>query len=141
MQLVYPMFAMVVLTFVVLVQLFRTRVRAVSEGRIPVDYFRIYQGAPEPESAAKLSRHFTNLFEAPTLFYVVCLAAMILKTIQPLTLVLAWAYVCSRVAHATIHLGSNALRWRIAAYFTSWIFLFALWVNLVLAALQSTRGH
>jgi hypothetical protein len=135
-QLVYPMFAMVVLTFVVLVQLFRTRVRAVGAGSVPVEYFRVYQGALEPEAAAKLSRHFTNLFEAPTLFYVVCLAAMILQTTRPLTLALAWGYVCSRLAHAIIHLGRNSLRWRIGAYFTSWIFLVALWVNLVLAVLH-----
>jgi hypothetical protein len=133
-QLVYPMFAMVALTFVVLVRLFRTRVRAVREGQVPVGYFRIYQGALEPEAAAKLSRHFSNLFEAPTLFYVVCLADLVLKHTPPLTLILAWGYVCCRVAHAAIHLGRNSLRWRIGAYFTSWAFLVALWINLVLAS-------
>jgi len=134
MQLVYPMFAMVVLTFVVLVRLFATRVRAVRDGQVPAGYFRIYQGALEPEAAAKLSRHFSNLFEAPTLFYVVCLADLILRHTPPLTLLLAWGYVCCRVAHAVIHLGRNSLRWRIAAYFTSWVFLLVLWINLALAS-------
>lgn len=140
MQLVYPMFAMVVLTFVVLVRLFRTRVRAVREGQVPVGYFSIYQGALEPEAAAKLSRHFSNLFEAPTLFYVVCLADLFLRHTSSLTLGLAWGYVCCRVAHAAIHLGRNSLRWRIAAYFTSWVFLLALWINLALASYRHGSG-
>ena len=40
---IYPMFAMVVLTAVVLVTLFRSRVAAVRQGRIPLAYFGIYQ--------------------------------------------------------------------------------------------------
>ena len=42
-------------------------------------YYRIYQdqGVPEPESAAKAARHFSNLFEAPTLFYVAFRQALV----------------------------------------------------------------
>ena len=73
---IYPMFAMVLLTAFVLATLFRSRVSAVRHGLVSAAYFRIYQGDAEPESSAKRARHFTNLFEAPVLFYVVCLAAI-----------------------------------------------------------------
>ena len=64
-SLVYPMLAMVLLTFAVAVVLFRARLRAVREGQTPVSYFRLLQGSPEPEFLAKPTRHLTNLFETP----------------------------------------------------------------------------
>lgn len=131
-SLVYPMAAMVLLTAVVLVRLFRSRVAAVRGGQLDATYFRLYQGSDEPESTRKLSRHFTNLFEAPTLFYAACLAGMVVGVAGPLFLALAWAYVATRTAHAFVHLGGNRLRKRILAYFASWLCLVAMWVTLVI---------
>jgi hypothetical protein len=128
---IYPLFAMVVLTAVVLATLFRSRVGAVRQGLVSAAYFRIYQGETEPESSAKPSRHFANLFEAPMLFYVVCLAAMITHFTGPAMQVLAWLYVAARVLHTYVHLGSNRLRHRMRAYFFSWGILLAMWVYLV----------
>jgi hypothetical protein len=132
-NLIYPMFAMVLLTAVVLVRTFRGRVRAVREGLLPADYFRLYQGGAEPDYAVKPARHFSNLFEAPTLFYAACLAAMVTNTAGAATQALAWCYVAARLVHAYIHLGSNRLRFRIRAYFASWIVLLAMWIWLVVS--------
>lgn len=129
--LVYPMSAMVLLTMFVLVRLFRARVGAVKAGQIDARFYRLFQGATEPESTQKASRQFANLFEAPTLFYVVCLAAMITGIAGVVMVSLAWVYVAARVVHTAIHLGPNRLRWRIRAYFTSWVALAAMWVTLV----------
>lgn len=132
-SLVYPMAAMTLLTVIVLVTLFRSRVAAVRTGRIDASYFRLYQGADEPETTRKVSRHFTNLFEAPTLFYAACLAGMVAGIAGPVFLTLAWGYVTARAIHAVVHLGGNRLRKRIVAYFVSWLFLAAMWVTLVFA--------
>ena len=128
---IYPMFAMVLLTAAVLVILFRSRVAAVRSGLVSTTYFRICQGETEPESTAKPARHFANLFEAPVLYYVVCLAAMITHVTGIAMQVLAWTYVAARVIHTTIHLGGNRLRKRIRAYFFSWLVLLAMWIYLV----------
>jgi hypothetical protein len=126
--LVYPMFAMVLLTFAVAVVLFRARIRAVREGHTAVSYFRTFAGsAPEQEFLAKPTRHFANLFEVPTLFYAGCLAAMVVGATGPTGLVLAWGYVAARLAHAWVHLGGNRVRHRFRIYLASWIFLLALW--------------
>ena len=125
--LIYPMFMMVVLTAIVLVALFRSRVQAVRNGEVSGVYFKTYQGGTEPDSSIKLSQHFVNIFEAPTLFYVACLAAMIIGETSMAFQLLAWLYVILRAVHAYIHTGSNKLRKRIAAYFTSWIVLFLMW--------------
>ena len=136
-SLVYPMAAMVLLTMFVLVKLFRGRVAAVRSGQIDVTYYRLYQGALEPEQQQKFTRHFINLFEAPTLFYVACLAAMVAGVGGPIMLALAWIYVGARYGHAFIHLGGNRLRKRMTIYFVSWLILAAMWTYLVVSvALQ-----
>ena len=137
-SLVYPMLALVLLTFGVLIALFRSRVRMVREGLAPVSYFRTFQGSIEqPEFSVKPQRHFANLFEAPVLFYVGCLAAMVTGVTGMLVIVLAWAYVALRYVHAYIHLGGNRVRYRMRAYFASWLCLLALWV--VVAVGVATR--
>ena len=130
-QLIYPMFALVLLTMVVLVTLFRRRVRAVREGQISMGYFGIFQGEREPEETAKAARHFSNLFEAPTLFYAGCLAAMLTHDVGIAVQVLAWAYVAARVVHAIIHLGGNRIGQRIKAYGVGWLALAGLWIQVV----------
>ena len=136
--LVYPMFAMVVLTCIVLAALFRARVRSVAAGQVSGSYYKTYRGGEEPDASAQLSRHFANIFEAPTLFYVVCLAAMIVNQTAWLLHLLAWTYVLLRVAHAHIHIGRNKLRPRIFVYFSSWIVLLLMWVYLVVGVLMGS---
>ena len=128
-QLVYPMAAMVLLTFGVAVVLFRARIRSMREGHAPVSYFRTFAGSPvEQEYLAKPTRHFANLFEVPTLFYAGCLAAMVVGATGTPGLVFAWGYVAARFGHAWVHLGGNRVRHRFRVYLASWIFLLALWV-------------
>lgn len=137
-SLIFPMFAMVLLTATVLTILFRSRVQAVRENPATLQFFRLYQDGREPELSAKAARHFSNLFEAPTLFYAGCLAAMVTGQTGTAIVALAWGYVAARIAHAFIHLGGNRLRWRIRAYFLSWLLLVALWSMLALGV--ATRG-
>ena len=128
----FPMFAMFLLTGTVLVMLFRSRVRAIREREVTQGYFKVYQGELEPEYAAQRSRHFTNLFEAPTLFYAVCLAAMVTHSADAVLEVLAWLYVAARLAHSFVHLGRNEVVPRLSAYFTSWAVMAAMWIYLAL---------
>ena len=130
-QLVYPMFALVLLTMIVLTTLFRRRVRAVRQGNVSIGYFGIFQGGSEPEESAKAARHFSNLFEAPTLFYAACLAAMLTHDVGIAVQGLAWAYVAARVVHAIIHLGGNRIGHRMRIYFVGWLALTALWIQVV----------
>jgi len=132
-SLVYPMLAMVLLTFAVAIVMFRSRVRAVREGQVPVAYFRVFQGTSEPESVAKPTRQFANLFETPTLFYAGCLSAMVTGITGVVVVALAWLYVAARLAHAYVHLGGNRLRHRMPIYFFSLFVLVAMWVYVGIA--------
>ncbi len=102
--LIYPMFAMVVLTCIVLTALFRARIRFVASGQVNGSYFKTYRGGEEPDASVQLSRHFANIFEAPTLFYVACLAAIVVNQSAWPMHMLAWTYVLLRVAHAHVHI-------------------------------------
>jgi hypothetical protein len=135
-RLIYPMLAMVLLTFIVLIVMFRRRVRMVREGHAPASYFRAFQGSQEPDYAVQASRHFANLFEAPVLFYAGCLAAMIVGVKGAGVVTLAWGYVVCRVLHAWIHLGPNRLRHRMRVYFVSWLLLLAIWGLVAVEATQ-----
>lgn len=137
--LVYPMFAMVCLTAFVLVRMFRARVRAVREGAVTPGYFKTYQGQQEPPQSAQTARHFVNLFEAPTLFYVACVTAMVVQVQGFGIVLLAWLYVAVRLVHAFIHLGPNKLNPRIRAYALSWLVLLALWTWIVVAVASGSR--
>jgi hypothetical protein len=132
-RLIYPMFGMFVLTVIVLRTLFQRRVRAVRAKQVPIGYFATFRGAVEPDAAAQASRHFTNLFEAPVLFYVVCLAATVTRQVSLAMIVLAWAYVGARAIHSWVHLGSNRIGSRVRIYFLSWIVLAAQWLLLVVS--------
>ena len=125
--LIYPMFAMVVLSFTVLITLFFTRAKSVRDAKVSASHFQTYNESTEPDRSIRLSRHFINLFEAPVLFYVACLSAMMVGVTDTAVIALAWVYVALRLAHALIHTGPNILIWRIAAYFSSWFVLLALW--------------
>jgi len=131
-SLIYPMFAMVILTFTILGIMFRSRVRALKKGEIGASFYKTYRGDTEPDSIAQLSRQFSNIFETPVLFYAACLTAMITGQSGTILQLLAWVYVVSRVAHFFIHTGSNKLRTRVAAFFVSCVAIAAMWVTLTI---------
>ncbi|MDJ0751326.1 MAG: MAPEG family protein [Woeseiaceae bacterium] len=134
-ELIYPMAALVLLTIFVLYRMVRGRVAAVRRGDVDARYYKTYQGDnTEPRQAVQNARHFTNLFENPVLFYAACIVAMASGLGGMPMLVLAWLFVASRVAHAAIHLTSNRIPQRMAAYGVSWFVLAAMWLWLVYGA-------
>jgi len=138
-ELIYPMFAMFCLTVVVFISLFKARINSVKSGVVSPAYFLTYStGEKETENARKLSRHFVNIFEAPTLFYIVCILVMMTESTNLMFFYLAWVYVVCRALHAYIHAGKNSLRPRIAIYFAGWLALTAMWVTLVAQIAQNS---
>jgi hypothetical protein len=131
-SLIYPMFAMVVLSIVVVLILLLARIRAVREGKVPGHQYKTMSGAVEPDYALKPARHFANLFETPVLFYAACLAAMITQQTGSTMQLLAWAYVVVRVLHALVHLGPNKIYVRAGIYFVGILIIFTMWLLLVL---------
>ena len=130
MQILAPMFALFALTAVLVFRLAFLRLGAVRRREVDWRYYLSYRGAEEPEVLRVASRHIVNLFEAPLLFYVVCITTYVTGQTSTLLVVLAWAYVLLRVAHSYVHLTSNVLTLRFRVFGMSWLVLVALWAVL-----------
>jgi hypothetical protein len=113
--------------FVLLLTGFR-RVRGVATGRIPRDAFRVGESPGVPVDVVVFNRNFMNLLEMPLLFYVVCIALYVTRHVAPGLVGLAWGFVGLRMAHSTIHLGSNRVLPRFAVFAASNLVLLVLWL-------------
>lgn len=130
---IYPMFAVVMLTAVVGLITIYLRFTSVTRGLVSIKYFRTMSGAANlPESMAKASRHFDNLFELPTLFYAACIVAMITNHTGETMQGLAWAFVAARVAHAFIHITYNNVLHRMISFVAGFVVVMVMWVLLVI---------
>lgn len=109
----YPMAGMFFLTLMVLLLLTRARLKSMEKGDVEPDHYLHHPvTALEPVANRVLSRHFSNLFETPVLFYTVCLAIMICDVTSVALLALAWAYVGVRALHAAVHILGDSLTLR-----------------------------
>jgi len=134
-QLLYPMAALVLLTFCVAVVMLRRRIAAARNRQVKVNDFRIYQfGDDVPETMITAARNFSNLFETPVLFYAVCLSAMVLGTTDLVMVVMAWAYVVIRYFHSYIHVTHNTVLVRMRVFAVSLLVLLAMWIWTVVRA-------
>jgi hypothetical protein len=134
----YPVFVQVVLAFAVAVMMAIARSRAVPALRAPGSSDLALGRVQWPEDAAKRAASYGNQFELPVLFYAVVAFALIAKGADLLMVVLAWAFVLSRIVHAAIHIGPNRIRWRSPAFAVGFIILLVMWIKLFLHVV--TRG-
>ncbi|MCP5163032.1 MAG: MAPEG family protein [Hahellaceae bacterium] len=132
MTLVYPMFALVVLTSLVASALAIARLISLRTRAVPPDYYRLMTGATPPPYVQKITRNFSNLLEVPLLFYVVCLVALTLHLDLALLQPLAWSYVLLRVVHTAIHLSYNHPKHRLMVFFVSCLVVLAMWGEVLL---------
>ena len=129
---IYPIFAMFLLTLVVGIVLGRARFKAVATRDIDRRYFLVNSGYQVPQKLAQMERNFSNLFETPPLFYVVCLASLALNVETTAMLIMAWVYVGLRVLHSFIHITYNNVYHRFMAFISSLLVILSLWVLLLI---------
>jgi hypothetical protein len=123
------------LTLVLAFILGRRRVPLVMGKKIAVRDIALDAGL-WPADVRKVSNAFDNQFQLPVLFAIGIGIALYLGA-GWFEAVLAWAFVVSRIVHATIHVTSNHVYKRFFAYVFGFAMLIALWgvifVRLVLA--------
>ena len=127
----YPVFAMFLLTAAVSLRLYYVNLGAARNRVVKVKYFKLYRGEDVPDYMLAAADHYKNLFEQPVLFYVVCILLYVTKQLDTLDLALAWSYVGFRVIHSTIRATSNIVPYRFAAFAVSSAILLSLWVKLM----------
>jgi hypothetical protein len=135
----YPVFAQVLLTAVVYFLLLAARYRAVQGAGRGTGADIAMGRYAWPEEAEKRAHNQRNQFELPVLFYAVTAFSLIVGAADFTMVVLAWAFVASRVLHAAIHIGPNRIRMRGPAFVLGFLIVTAMWVKLFLhVAVRST---
>ena len=132
---IYPMFAMVMLTFVVGCVAFFARVNSVKRNQLSPKDFKLMDAERYPEDVIKTTRCFNNQFEIPVLFYAACLSYLAMGLASKAGLLLAWCFVICRIAHAYIHITYNHLLHRMIAFWLAVFMVMGLWFNLIISQL------
>ncbi len=132
-RLIYPVLAMVLLTFVVLGILGALRVSAGARQTYPRGYFKTMKAPADaelPRRPEAVARNLINLFEVPVLFYAFVPLALLYGAADDYTLKCLWAFVGFRYVHTLIHVTVNKIPWRFGAYLAAAIALGSAWVHL-----------
>jgi len=126
-----PLFVQVALTFVLLFWMGGLRYRAIRLGQVEPEKVRLRE--PHwPPRVLQIANAYHNQLELPFLFYVLTILAIITRHADLLFVVLAWVFVILRLAHAYIHLTSNHVGRRFAAFAASVVVLLVMWVIFIL---------
>ena len=132
--LVLAMAAQVLLTLALLIWMGKERVPRVMRGEIAVADIAV-EGTAYPLKARLLSNSFDNQFQLPVLFFVGALLALGSGLVGWVTLILAWLFVALRYVHAMIHVTTNRVHRRFAAYVAGLAVLALFWLWLTLRIL------
>ena len=136
-ELALPMLGMMLLTLLVWLYMFVTRVGFAQKNKLDIEQFKtpadVQALIPGDESAP--SNNFKNLFELPVIFYVLCLYLTVTSQVDGFYLNCAWAFLVLRVLHSLIHCSYNRVAHRFAVYILSSIVLWVMVVRALLAAI------
>jgi|SRR6478736_6086293 hypothetical protein len=131
MNLVPPVLAQILLTFVMLLATGRARFAALRDKRVRMTDIAVASDA-WPDDVRKFSNNYANQYETPVLFYVLVGIAIYIRANDILMVVLAWSFVATRVVHAFIHTGANDVSNRFRIFLAGATILMVMWVLIVI---------
>ena len=131
-----PVLALVVLTLLVWIWMYATRIPAMQRADIqpqdvkfPQDLHRL------PDGARQVADNYNHLLEQPTIFYALVFYIFLSGHTDQIHTYLAWTYVLLRVAHTLIQCTVNIVNLRFSVFALSTVVLMAMAVREVLALL------
>lgn len=125
---IYPIFAMVTLTFLVWVIAVRQRIKEMKTRKIPPQSIARARDVAEQLQNTQALDNFNNLFQMPVLFYVAAILLIVHPTHSTLAQSLGWLYVTLRYAHSFIQITHNTVMHRFYVWTASNIVLATLWI-------------
>lgn len=128
----YPMCAMAIMTLLVLPFTLINRVKAIKRKEVSTKAFELSEVDQFPKKLQQHTKHISNLFEVPTLFYAACLTILTLEIGDNIFVIQGWIYFLLRAAHSFIHLSYNKVPHRASVFALSNITLVTIWVRIIL---------
>jgi hypothetical protein len=130
-QLLIPMVVYVFYIGMLQTYLLKVRINAVRTKKVSRAYYKTFStGETQPPDALVAGRHFDNQFQVPNLFFIGCVAHLVINQVNGLTVGLAWGFVVARWMHSFVHLGPNHIYSRIATFGLGWLMVLGLWAQL-----------
>ena len=125
-NILYPVFAMVLLTFVVWLSMYYVRFSQMK--KLGIDPQSMQKTNPALPKAIKTSGdNFSNLCELPLLFYTLAAFLYITGRVDGFYVYGAWLFVFLRSIHSFIHTTYNRVLHRFGFYLASSLTLWILW--------------
>ncbi len=128
-----PVFAEVLLIFVLFAAMAKSRQDAMKSGVRESDIALGTQAFPV--KTRQISNAYANSFEMPTLFFVAVLFGVVLHQAGTLFVVVEWLFVIARVGQAYVHTTSNKVSIRGICFLGSVVTTVVLWLILALGVL------
>lgn len=127
----YPVFIQVALTFGLMFSMGIARVEAIKTKEVSMGDLR--KGDVDwPQRPMLFGNAFRNQSELPILFYAVVAFTLLAGKVDFLSILLAWVFVGSRLAHAYVHIVVNDVAQRFYLFLGGSIVLLLMWLNLAL---------
>jgi hypothetical protein len=137
-EILLPLFAEVILTFLLLFWLAPLRARDFDAGVARPNNVSLREPNWSPRTL-QVGYAFSNQFELPVLFYVLTILEYVTHNAGVVFVVLAWVFVLFRYLQAFVHVTSNAIRVRGAFFAVSAIALAVMWAIYIVAVLTVPR--
>jgi len=131
-HIIWPVLAQIFLTLIMFIMLGVRKAKAVKAGEVNRRQAAL-NNREWPEYVVKVSNNIANQFEAPVLFYVLCLVLYSINAVGMVAIVLAWLFALSRFAHAYVHIGSNYVPMRFRLFLVGCLVLIAMLILVVWA--------
>src|SRR3984957_637992 len=129
-----PLFATVLLTFVVWVYMYIRRISFITSNKISSKDLAVPGALAQlsPPAVSNPSDNLKNMFEIPVIFYALALYLFATKQVDTVYVAAAWVFVAFRVLHSAVHCTFNLVMLRF------YLYLFAapaVWLIAIRAAL------
>jgi len=129
MNIIYPVFTLLILHFLVLSYMFNNRVKEMKANRVHPEKLKLRSNTAVELKNSCAADNFLNLFEMPVVFYVLSVLAIASNKYTNSTVIIAWLFVISRYVHSFIHCTYNKVMDRFKAFAFSNLVLFILLIN------------
>jgi len=132
-----PLFAEVILTFVLMLRMGALRNAGYRSGAVKPHHVALRK--PKwPARTAQTAFSFSNQFELPVLFYVLTILEWMTRHAGVLFVALAWVFVVFRVLQAFVHVTSNIVRLRGTFYIVGALVLMIMWGIYIVQVMSGT---
>lgn len=132
MDIIYPVFCLVILTFFMIAATGITRLISVRRRQVHPRYYVLMSGDTPPDYVQKIGRNMANLLEVPVLFYLLAVLVILFEISSQLLVDLAWLYVVLRLVHSIIHISYNNVPHRLIVFVLSVVTLMIMWFQFMM---------